>query len=102
VHPSPENHASFKPDMCTSCHKPALQESSAPIAAPAGATPVTPRAGQPTPAPAPAGIQAIPHDLAGRDNCLMCHNPEGNIKPAPKDHVGRANETCQMCHKPKG
>jgi len=102
VHPSPENHASFKPDMCTSCHKPALQESSAPLAAPAGATPVAPRAGQPTPAPAPAGIMAIPHDLAGRDNCLMCHNPEGNIKPAPKDHVGRANETCQMCHKPKG
>jgi nitrate/TMAO reductase-like tetraheme cytochrome c subunit len=43
---------------------------------------------------------AIPHDLAGRDNCLTCHNPDGGIKPAPRDHAGRTNDTCQACHKP--
>jgi nitrate/TMAO reductase-like tetraheme cytochrome c subunit len=73
----------------------------------AGATPTTlaPAAATPTAqATAPAGGGAppfIPHDLAGRDNCLTCHTPEGGVKPAPKDHAGRANETCQACHKPK-
>jgi len=53
---------------------------------------------------APAGGEAppaIPHDLAGRDNCLTCHSPDGGIKPAPKDHAGRTNDMCQTCHKPK-
>jgi Doubled CXXCH motif (Paired_CXXCH_1) len=53
-------------------------------------------------AAAPAGeAPAIPHDLAGRDNCLLCHNPDGGVKPAPQDHVGRTSDQCQMCHKPK-
>ena len=43
---------------------------------------------------------AIPHSLAGRDNCLTCHNPDGGLKPAPKDHAGRTNDMCQGCHKP--
>jgi hypothetical protein len=91
VRPYPDNHTSFKPDMCASCHKPVLQEV-APAATPA------PTQAAPTGA---GGPPAIPHDLVGRDNCLACHNPEGGIKPAPKDHVGRAVEMCQVCHKPK-
>jgi len=42
----------------------------------------------------------IPHDLAGRDNCLMCHAP-GAMEPVqdtPADHVGRENTNCRMCH----
>jgi hypothetical protein len=41
----------------------------------------------------------IPHDLDGRDNCLQCHDPQGQIKPAPSNHVDYANEQCALCHK---
>jgi len=86
VRPWPENHAGFTPDMCTTCHQPTLEETA------------------PEPAVQPGGTgtpPAIPHELAGRDNCLLCHDPAGNVKPAPQDHVGRTAETCQACHKPK-
>lgn len=42
------------------------------------------------------------HDLAGRDNCLMCHTP-GVMEPVPdtpKSHEGRVNEQCVWCHAP--
>ena len=42
----------------------------------------------------------IKHDIAGRENCLICHNPEGKIKPAPKNHIGRTVDACRACHKP--
>jgi hypothetical protein len=29
----------------------------------------------------------------------MCHNPAGQIKPAPLDHEDRVNEQCGLCHK---
>ena len=79
--PMPENHAGFTRDMCTSCHKPTLEETAAPAAA--------------TPAPAPERLlrqrrtPAIPHEVAGREDCLVCHNPDGGLKPAPADHKGR-------------
>lgn len=40
-----------------------------------------------------------PHDLAGKENCLMCHSGamEG-MKAVPASHEGRGNETCQNCH----
>jgi hypothetical protein len=41
----------------------------------------------------------IPHELAGREDCTLCHGP-GMIKPNPPDHAGRSVETCQVCHKP--
>ena len=43
----------------------------------------------------------IPHDLAGRDDCLMCHAP-GAMEPVtdtPADHEGRESKHCQMCHR---
>jgi nitrate/TMAO reductase-like tetraheme cytochrome c subunit len=61
-------------------------------------------AATPTQAPSASGDDeppAIAHDLAGRENCLMCHDPEGNIKPAPANHAGRTVQTCQACHKPQ-
>lgn len=125
VKPYPANHTSFKTDACTQCHKPTLQETAVPTptaaatttarpaaptattaaAATATAAPAAPAAtAAPTSAAAPAGgPKAISHELAGRDNCLMCHNPDGGVKPAPKSsHTGRANDTCQDCHKPAG
>lgn len=41
------------------------------------------------------------HDLAGRDNCLMCHAP-GAMEPVPdtpQDHGGRESKHCLMCHR---
>jgi hypothetical protein len=46
------------------------------------------------------GVPTIPHDLQGRETCLVCHNPAGGLKPAPPDHLGRTDDMCQMCHKP--
>jgi nitrate/TMAO reductase-like tetraheme cytochrome c subunit len=106
VHPFPANHASYTIDICTSCHQPALPAAGVE----AGTTPTT----QATSAPAPAATEsapatqaapsssapAIPHDVAGREKCLTCHNPNGGLKPAPPDHANRTEDTCQVCHKP--
>jgi hypothetical protein len=96
IKPWPENHEAFTSDICTNCHAPMVSE-----AAP-----------EATPAPSPEGEEgegsegsgappAIPHELTGRDNCLLCHNPDGGVKPAPADHAGRTSDQCQTCHKPK-
>ena len=118
--PFPANHSSFAVDSCTACHKPSQQSAAGgaataePTATVAVAATTAPTAAAATPttaaadatstpsatAPAAGGPPAIPHDLAGRDNCLLCHNPDGGVKPAPKDHVGRTSEQCQACHKP--
>ena len=53
------------------------------------------------PAQTTGGVTAISHPLAGRDNCLMCHETGvGGADVIPEDHVGRANETCTACHQP--
>jgi hypothetical protein len=44
----------------------------------------------------------VQHDLAGRDNCLMCHTP-GAMEPVPDvpaNHAGRTSATCLWCHAP--
>jgi hypothetical protein len=44
--------------------------------------------------------KAMSHDVAGKENCLMCHTP-GAMEPvpdAPASHEGRASETCLWCH----
>jgi hypothetical protein len=46
---------------------------------------------------------AIPHDLAGKDNCSMCHSGAMEGMPAaPASHEGRGADTCSLCHKPAG
>jgi hypothetical protein len=44
-----------------------------------------------------AGVTAIPHPVAGREDCRSCHGMEGQ-PPIPTDHKGRTNDTCQICH----
>ena len=47
-------------------------------------------------------VKAVGHDLAGRDDCLMCHRA-GAMEPVPDvpaSHEGRGSEHCQMCHPP--
>lgn len=41
----------------------------------------------------------IPHELDGREQCLLCHDPEGQIKPAPANHEGRTEAQCVLCHR---
>ncbi len=89
---------------------------------PKSATPAPASAPAPKPAPAPApapapmpvvtpapattsvpdvGPPRIPHDLEGRDNCLMCHKDGiGGAPKVPTNHVGRTSETCRSCHQP--
>jgi len=45
---------------------------------------------------------AIPHELEGRSNCLMCHKPGAmkNVPDVPESHAGRTIEMCQVCHHP--
>jgi hypothetical protein len=41
----------------------------------------------------------VTHDLAGRDNCLMCHSGAmPNAPGVPESHAERPNETCLWCH----
>jgi hypothetical protein len=42
---------------------------------------------------------AIPHTLAGREDCLLCHDPAGQIEPAPADHRDRTVPQCGLCHR---
>ena len=97
IRPALKDHEGRTNDTCQGCHKPAA--SASPAATPAAGSGTT--VATTTPAAASGGgPPAIPHTLVGRDNCLICHNPEGGIKPAPKDHAGRTNDMCQGCHKP--
>jgi len=45
-----------------------------------------------------AQIKPLSHPVEGRENCLMCHQPGGGVKPAPADHAGRPKESCLSCH----
>jgi hypothetical protein len=42
---------------------------------------------------------ATPHELEGREQCLMCHTGAmQGVAGVPADHEGRENNTCQWCH----
>ena len=97
VKPAPKDHAGRTNDSCQGCHKPATPASTTVTSTVESGTAVATA----TPGASAGGTApAIPHDLAGRDNCLMCHSLDNSIKPAPQDHAGRTNEMCQQCHKP--
>jgi hypothetical protein len=43
--------------------------------------------------------KVVSHDLAGRDNCMMCHAGTMDAVPGvPETHADRPNETCLWCH----
>jgi hypothetical protein len=75
-HTPPENHL---PGTCDTCHNPEgwAQSASALVS-------VAPE---------------IEHELDGREDCLVCHDPAGNVVPAPSNHVDYGNEQCTLCHK---
>ncbi len=75
VKPAPATHKGYDVKQCATCH-----------AASGGQTSGT---GAPP---------KIPHTLAGRDNCLTCHDPAGKVKPAPATHTGFTVAQCSGCH----
>jgi cytochrome c-type protein NapB len=54
----------------------------------------------PQPAPPAIAPPAIPHDLVGREDCLMCHKMGIAYAPRiPDNHSGLPVGLCQTCHK---
>ena len=87
-----------KPEYkCANCHQPPAAH----FAAPCDSC-HTPEGWKQSTASVVGRSPKIPHSLQGRDECLMCHDPAGKMKPAPADHVGRPNGQCGLCHKPAG
>jgi hypothetical protein len=41
----------------------------------------------------------ISHEVEGKEDCRMCHDPDGQIKPAPSNHDVYENSQCSLCHK---
>jgi hypothetical protein len=75
-HRPPENHLE---GTCETCHTPeGWVESAASLV---------------------AEVPQISHTLDGRDDCLLCHDPTGQVKPAPANHEDFINEQCILCHK---
>jgi hypothetical protein len=75
-HEPPENHL---PGECDICHTPEGFAESASL--------IVSQAPQ------------ISHEVAGREDCYLCHDPAGQIQPAPDNHVDYVNEQCILCHK---
>jgi Ni/Fe-hydrogenase subunit HybB-like protein len=72
-HQRPENHASGE---CSACHTPEGWIESAVSLAP-----------------------LVPHDIAGWEKCVICHDPAGQVRPAPASHADYNSEQCLGCHK---
>lgn len=77
----PADHFGRRDDLCIECHKPQGEVR-------ATLTPVL-------------VAQEIPHNLVGRDDCLLCHLEGLASAPAvPSFHAGRSNRVCTLCHAP--
>jgi hypothetical protein len=87
--PFPEYHEGWTLETRTLCHQ---------VAAPAEDEEAETEEAEPAAAEDPL---SIPHDLEGRDDCLLCHDLDG-ANPFPEDHEGRTSDICQACHKPGG
>lgn len=65
------------------------------------AAPPSPKPTSELAAPLPTAVSVsarlIPHPIAGREECLLCHS-QGEPLAMPADHKGRSNETCTVCH----
>lgn len=82
VRPYPTNHAGRTNDQCLACHQPTIPPSK--------------------PEPLAGAPPAIPHDLAGRKECLGCHaGGIASIPQIPQFHkdYGFPNTGCLTCHK---
>ncbi len=94
----PDDHAGATDGVCQLCHKPLAELVSPtlipkPDSAPPRDTKAENKAAH-SPAMKPAGPAKLRHEVAGRENCTMCH-VAANL---PLDHAGRGPETCLACH----
>ena len=99
IKPFPADHTGRKSASCQTCHQSTEKKDPVPaVAPPVIPAPAPAPAPQPVPTPAPATATPtiIPHDLGGRDDCLMCH--AGGSLAVPDDHAGRSSQTCTSCH----
>ncbi len=77
-HERPENHLAGE---CDTCHTPAgFVESASSLVSQA---------------------PQIEHGVEGLGDCLVCHDPESQIEPAPSNHAEYVKEQCLLCHKPE-
>ncbi len=82
VRPYPSDHVGLTNDTCLACHQPTIPPTQASLA----------RSGPPQ----------IPHDLAGRAECLGCHaNAASGVTQVPQFHKDYEfpNTGCVNCHK---
>ncbi len=85
VRPYPADHVGRTNDVCLACHKPTIP--------PTTSTTTASNAG---------GPPAIPHDTAGRTQCLGCHGTGAvGVPQIPQFHkdYGFTNNNCLTCHK---
>jgi hypothetical protein len=80
--------------VCTNCHRPPENHLEG-----ACDTCHTPEGWSESAASLVAQAPQITHTMEGRDDCLLCHAPDGQIKPAPATHADFGNEQCTLCHK---
>ena len=81
-------------DQCTDCHRPPANHFAAACSdchAPAG--------WKQSAAALVVRADKIAHPLSGYEECLMCHDPGGDIIPAPSGHRIYNNRQCTLCHK---
>ncbi len=95
VRPFQASHTGRTNDTCLGCHKATIPPPAVPTTGPGTATPVPPAGGPPR----------IPHDTAGRTQCLGCHGSGSSGVPQitqfHKDY-GFQNADCLKCHKTTG
>ena len=90
VKPYPADHVGRTNDVCLACHKPTI---------PSPSNAAVPGGSQPNPA---GGPPSIPHDTAGRTQCLGCHGSgAAGVPQVPQFHIdyGFTNNNCLTCHK---
>jgi hypothetical protein len=82
--------------VCTNCHRPPENHLEG-----ACETCHTPEGWTDSAAILTAAAPQIPHTLEGMKDCLICHDPDGEIEPAPQGHksAGYVSEQCRLCHK---
>ena len=72
----PADHAGATNGVCQLCHQPSVEAAS-------------------------LVIHELPHGLASREDCLMCHGEAiAGAGKVPANHAGRTNGVCQFCHQP--
>jgi hypothetical protein len=92
----PADHAGRDNDTCTTCHQVATTVTPTETATPTTTTPTTTTA---TTTPTAGGPPPVPHDIAGHEDCVLCHETGIAGAPAyPSDHAGRTNDSCTACH----